>query len=154
MKTYLLAAIIILLGLASCSVTQPNDREYYPQQRVYSSSPYQVDTYYNTYDSRYSTQRVYDYNTGRYYDVPVYYSPVYTSPGYSRRNYRRENEKREYYDRDERKDNNRNDEYSNRHQNNQQSGNEQPREKRFPDGTRISENGTITLPNGEVRHGK
>src|SRR5215212_6834658 len=98
MKTLILAAFIITIGLASCSVTEPYDRGYYPQERVYSAPAY--DPYYNPYDSRYSTRRVYDYNTGRYYDVPVYSSPVYTTPAYPNRTYRRDNYRRDDYRRD------------------------------------------------------
>ena len=73
MKTIIIAVFILTAGLVSCSVTQPDDRDYYPQQRVYINPNYQLDPYYNSiYDRRYITQRVYDYTTGRYYDVPVY----------------------------------------------------------------------------------
>src|SRR5688572_27886235 len=92
MKTLILAAFIIT-GLASCSVTQPD--EYYPQQRVYSNS---YDPYYNpVYSNRYETRRVYDHNTGRYYDVPVYSAPVYSDRAYRRDYYRRDGYRRDYY---------------------------------------------------------
>ncbi len=142
MKTLILAAFIII-GLASCSVTQPNENVY-PQQRVYAIPQYNPYYYDNTYDTR----RVYDYNTGRYYDVPVYNAPVYSNRSYRRDIYRRDNERREY-----------NTEYNRQTQQqpryeqprNQESRNDQPGEKRLPDGTRISPDGTVTLPNGEVR---
>lgn len=137
MKTLILAAFIITIGLASCSVSQPNE-EYYPQQRVYTNPNYQYDPYYNPdYDSRYSTRRVYDYNTGRYYNVSVYSAPDYYSDNYRKEYYRRENNVRREYYRDAQPRN--------------EQRVEQPKEKRFPDGTRISPDGTITLPNGEVK---
>lgn len=140
MKTLILAACIIITGMASCTVSQPG--EYYPQQRVYSNS---YDPYHNpVYSNRYDTRRVYDYNTGRYYDVPVYGSPVYAERGYRRDNYRRDDYRREY-----RRDEGR--EHYRYPQGNNEQRVEQPREKRLPDGTRISPDGTITLPNGEVR---
>ena len=144
MKALLLAAFIITIGLASCSITQPGERTYYPQQRAYNSSIYRQDPYYNPdYDNRYTIRRVYDYNTGRYYDVPVYSSPVYSDQVYANRTYRRDNYRR---------DNNVRREYYNQAQSrNEQPRVEQPREKRLPDGTRVSPDGTITLPNGEVR---
>lgn len=131
MKTAILAAFIII-GLASCSLTQPNERGYYPQQRIYSTSPYyQVDPFYNP---------AYDYRYNRPYNDP-YYDPYYNNPGYyNRRNYRRE----------PRRENNVRREYRyNQPADKQQM--EQPGEKRLPDGTRISSDGTVTLPNGEVR---
>ena len=143
MKTLILAAFITL-GLASCSVTQPEEGVYYPQRRVYNNPNYE-------YDNRYSTQRVYDYNTGRYYDVVVYNSaPVYNTPVYQNRNYRRYNQ-RDY----DRRDNDRREyrDYNVR----RETPVEQPREqrveqtKRLPDGTTISPDGTVTLPNGQVR---
>lgn len=139
MKTLILAAFIISIGLASCSVTEPG--EYYPQQRVYSSSNY--DPYYNPgYDNRYSIRRVYDYNTGRYYDVAVYSDPVYINrTPYGNDNYRRDNYRRDYREQQPR--------YVQPQVT--QPRVEQPAEKRLPDGTRISPDGTVTLPNGEVR---
>jgi hypothetical protein len=156
MKTLILAAFIITIGLASCSVTEPNDR-YYPQERVYSSSNY--DPYYNPYDSRYSVRRVYDYNTGRYYDVPVYSNaPVYVTPSYPNRTYRRDNYRRDDYRRDGYRDNYRRSYQQPAYQQPayqqpqvQQPQVSQPKEKRYPDGTRVSPDGTVTLPNGEVR---
>lgn len=146
MKTLILGALIITLGLASCSVTQPED-VYYPQQRVYSNPNYQYDPYYNSnYDNGYSIRRVYDYNTGRYYDVKVYNAQVYNTPVYQNRNYRRDYDRRE--DRREYRENNVRREIPR----------EQPRNepridqtKRLPDGTTISPDGTVTLPNGQVR---
>jgi hypothetical protein len=146
MKALLLAAFIITIGLASCSVTQP-DEYYYPQQRVYANPNYQYDPYYNqVYDNRYTTRRVYDYNTGRYYDVAVYSSPYgapypqqnYRRDGYRRDNYRTGNTRREYYS--ERQQQPRTEQKA-----------EQPKDRRLPDGTTISPDGTVTLPNGQVR---
>lgn len=142
MKTLILAAFIITIGLASCSITEPNER-YYPQERVYSSSSY--DPYYNPYDSRNSVRRVYDYNTGRYYDVPVYSAPVYSTP-YPNRTYRRDDYRRDNY----RRDNYRRSSPTTQPVYQQPQVN-QPKEKRYPDGTRVSPDGTVTLPNGEVR---
>lgn len=145
MKALILAAFIITIGLASCSISEPNER-YYPQERVYSSSTY--DPYYNPYDSRYSVRRVYDRNTGRYYDVPVYSTPY---PNSTYRDYRRDNYRRDNY----RRDNYRNDNYRRTYPSTQpvyqQPQVSQPKEKRYPDGTRVSPDGTVTLPNGEVR---
>ncbi len=141
MKTFIFAAFIILISLASCTVTDPG--EYYPQQRSYNNwrQQQQYDPYYNQGYDRYITQRIYDYNTGRYYDVPVYNSPVYRDRYYSRDNYRN-NVRREYYR-----------EAQPRYvQPRVERQVEQPREKRLPDGTRVSPDGTITLPNGEVRN--
>ena len=138
MKALILAAFVIIIGLASCGVTQPNERVYYSQERVYSA-PY--DPYYNTvYDNRYSTRRVYDSNTGRYYDVAVYSAPYdpYYNPGYSNRTYRRDNNYRDYNT-------------TQQQPRYEQPSTNQPAEKRLPDGTRVSPDGTITLPNGEVR---
>lgn len=142
MKTLILA-VIIITGMASCTVSQPG--EYYPQQRVYSNS---YDPYNNpVYSNRYETRRVYDYNSGRYYDVPVYGTPVYRDRAYRRENnYRRDDYRREY-----RRENNERRESYRYPQRNTEQRVEQPREKRLPDGTRISPDGTITLPNGEVR---
>ena len=146
MKTLILAAFLITFGLASCTVTEPNDG-YYSQQRV-NNNGYAYEPYYSpVYDSRYTVQRVYDQRTGRYYDVavanPVYGAPVYQD-GY-RRQYRR--------------DSYRNDGYRQYRQQPQQPRYEQPQtqpsvqpqERRLPDGTRISSDGTVTLPNGQVR---
>lgn len=141
MKTLILAALISFIGLASCTVTQPEENNY-PQQRAYNSPAYQYDPFYSQIYDRYSIQRVYDYNTGRYYDIAVYNSPAYNNSYYQNRNYgrgdyyRRENNARREYIRDS------------------QPQNEQPniqKEKRLPDGTTISPDGTITLPNGEVK---
>ena len=154
MKTLILAAFIIIAGLASCTVTQPEEGVYYPQQRVYSNPQY--DPYNNQgYDNTYTTRRVYDSNTGRYYDVVVYPAPVYGSqaypgPVYSNRDYRRDDYRREYEKREaERR------EYNNN--NNQQRDNEKPQsheqaEKRLPDGTIIYPDGTVRLSNGEIKH--
>ena len=148
MKALILAAFVITIGLASCSVTEPG--EYYPRERVYSSSTY--DPYYTPYDSRYSVRRVYDYNTGRYYDVPVYSAPVYSTP-YPNSTYR--NYRRDDYRRDNRRDNYRNDNYRRTYPTTQpvyqQPQVSQPKEKRYPDGTRVSPDGTVTLPNGQVK---
>ncbi len=150
MKTLILAALIISLGLASCSITQPEEGVYSRQQRGYNNPNYQYDSNYQ-YDDRYTTQRVYDYNTGRYYDVVVYNTaPEYNSRVYQNRNYRRD------YNRDyDRRDNDRREyrDYNVR----RETPVEQPREqrveqtKRLPDGTTISPDGTVTLPNGQVR---
>ena len=153
MKKLLLASFIITIALASCSVTQP-DEYYYPQQRVYSNPNYQYDPYYNpVYDNQYTIRRVYDYNTGRYYDVRVpvsgsaYGSRVYTQPTYRRDVYRRDSYRRDNYRTDTRRDY-----YSERQQQPRTEQRvEQPREKRLPDGTRISPDGTVTLPNGQVK---
>lgn len=146
MKTLILAAFIITLGLASCSVTQPQDRVYYPPQRVYTNPNYQYDPNYYPYDSRY--QQVYDYNTGRYYYVPV--TPVYSAPVYQNRTYRGDNDRRDNDRRDDRRDyreNNVRREVPVVQPNNQQ----RVETKRLPDGTTISPDGTVTLPNGQVR---
>lgn len=145
MKALILAAFIITLGLASCTVTEPNDG-YSSRQRVYNNG-YGYDSYASGYDNRYSTRLVFDYNTGRYYEVPVYDAPVYQDQTYRRRdNYRRDNY---------RTDDNRRDYYRETQPRYQQPQNNQtnvqPQEKRLPDGSRISPNGTITLPNGQVR---
>ena len=143
MKALILAAFIITIGLASCSVTEPNERVYYPQDRGYNSV--YSDPYYTpVYDNRYSTRRVYDYNTGRYYDVPVYSnSPVYSTPN---RTYRRDSKRDNY-----RRDTYRRDNYQNTQPVTQQPRANQQTEKRLPDGTRISPDGTVTLPNGQVK---
>ena len=151
MKKLLLASFIITIALASCSVTQP-DEYYYPQQRVYTNPNYQYDPYYTpVYDNRYATRRVYDYNTGRYYDVPVYSSPydprVYPQQTYRRDSYRRDNYRRDNY----RTDNTSREYYSERQQPRTEQRVQQTKERRLPDGTVISPNGTVTLPNGEVR---
>lgn len=147
MKTLILAAFFIIFGLASCTVTEPNDG-YYSQQRVYNDG-YSNDSYYSpVYDSRYSIQRVYDYRTGRYYDVAVYNQPVYGVPVYQdgyRRQYRRDNYRNDGYRREYRQQ-------QPRYEQPQQSQpSAQPQERRLPDGTRISSDGTVTLPNGQVR---
>jgi|GEM_PF-2170878 len=142
MKTLILAAFIITIGLASCSVTQPQDGVYY------TNPNYQYDPNYYPYDSRY--QQVYDYNTGRYYYVPVtpvYTRPVYQNGNYGSDNYRRDNDRRENDRRDYRENNVRR-ENPVVQPNNQQRVNET---KRLPDGTTISPNGNVTLPNGQVR---
>ena len=153
MKTLILAAFVITIGLASCSVTEPNDRVYYPQERGYIST---YDPYYNpVYDNRYTTvRRVYDYNTGRYYDVPVYGAPVYSTPVYPNSTYRRDDIRRDTY----RRDNYRRDNYREQQQPRYvqpqvtQPRVEQPKEDiKLPNGTRISPDGTVTLPNGQVR---
>src|SRR5687767_3113426 len=126
MKALILAAFILIIGLASCSISEPNER-YYPQERVYSSSTY--DPYYSPYDNRYSVRRVYDYNTGRYYDVPVYGAPVYSTPN---RTYRRDDYRRDNY----RRDNYRNNNYRRTYPSTQpvyQQPQSQPKEKRYPD---------------------
>lgn len=157
MKTLILAAFIITLGLASCTVTEPNDG-YYSQQRVYNNG-YGYDPYNSpVYDSRYSVRRVYDYNTGRYYDVPVYSSPVYGVPvypndGYRRDSYRRDNYRRDNYRRDDyRRDNYRETQQPRYQQPRYSQPNVQPQERRLPDGSRVSPDGTITLPNGQVKN--
>ncbi|HUS00914.1 MAG TPA: hypothetical protein VMY77_04265 [Chitinophagaceae bacterium] len=154
MKKLLLASVIITIALASCSVTQP-DEYYSPQQRVYTNPNYQYDPSYNPgYDNRnYTVRRVYDYNTGRYYDVAVYNSPYGTSV-YPQQTYRRDSYRRDNYRRDNYRttDNTRREYYSERQQQpSTEQRVEQPREKRLPDGTRISPDGTVTLPNGQVR---
>jgi len=149
MKTLILAAFFITFGLASCTVTEPNDG-YYSQQRV-NNNGYANDPYYSPiYDSRYSVQRVYDQRTGRYYDVPVYGAPVYGYPVYQdgyRRQYRRDNYRTEGYRREYRQQ-----QQQPRYEQPQQSQPAvQPQERRLPDGTKISADGTVTLPNGQVR---
>ena len=146
MKALILAAFIITLGLASCTVTEPNDG-YSSRQRVYNNG---YDPYAYGYDNRYSTRRVFDYNTGRYYDVPVYGAPGYGVPVYPNQTYRRRDRRDNY-----RGDNYRRDSYRETQPRYQQPRNNQtnvqPQEKRLPDGSRVSPNGTITLPNGQVR---
>lgn len=131
MKTIIIAAFIIAIGLVGCSISQPAGRVYYPQQRGYSTSPvYQYDPYYNpVYNSRYySNRRNYNYNNGRYYN-----NKVYNSPSYPNRTSIKDNERREGY-REQPKQNN-----------------EVRRERRLPDGTKVSPSGTVTLPNGRRR---
>jgi hypothetical protein len=171
MKTIIFAALVIAISLVGCSVSQPGEREYYPQERVYNSPYYQSDPYYNPYSNSYSIQRIYDYNTGRYYDVkvynnsPVYDVPVYNVPAYPNSNYRRE---REYYQQNQNREQYRQyqqqqqqqpnrEQYRQQQQQNQSSQptqNNQQQEVRLPDGSRVSPDGTITLPNGQVRHSK
>jgi len=134
MKTLIFAAFLIVIVLAGCSVSQPVERDYYPSHPIYHTSPYAYydnDTYYNQgYDNRYN-QRLQNYNY--YYDRRYNNGPVYVVPAYPSRNYRREySERRDDY-RDQPKQNN------------------ESRERRLPDGTKISPDGTVTLPNGEVR---
>lgn len=87
MKTLILAAFLSTVVLAGCSITEPGERVYYPRERAYNA-PFN-DPYANSvYGNRYSTRRVYDYNTGRYYDVPVYSSPLYNTPVYKNPTYR------------------------------------------------------------------
>lgn len=146
MKTLILAAVLITFGLASCTVTEPNDG-YYSQQRV-NNSGYNDPYYAPVYDNRYTIQRVYDQRTGRYYDVRVYNSP-YGAPvyqdGYARQ-YRRDNYRTDGYRREYRQQ-----QQQPRYQQPQSAPAVQPQEKRLPDGTRISPDGTVTLPNGQVR---
>ena len=152
MKTLILAALVALT-IAGCTVTEPAER-YYPQDRVYTS-PY----YTPVYQGNYTIRRVYDYNTGRYYDVPVYNSPVYSSPVYSSPVYNSP-----VYSNGYRRDSYRNDsryrrEYYNQPQADQRNSQpqyrvEQPREKKMPDGTRITSDGTVIKPNGEVKRSR
>lgn len=155
MKTLILAAFLITFGLASCTVTEPNDG-YYSQQRVHNNG-YAYDPYYSPInDSRYTIQRVYDQRTGRYYDVPVYNSP-YGAPvyqdGYARQ-YRRDNYRRDNYRTDGYRREYRQQQQQPRYEQPQSQPSVQPQEKRLPDGTRISPDGTVTLPNGQVRNRK
>ncbi len=157
MKTLILAASIIAIGMVSCTTSQPAERVYYPSQPVYSNSPYAYnnDQYYNpAYDSRYY-RRVYDYNTGRYYNVPINSAPVYTQR-YDRREYQRNEEyreqakqnngRREEYQEQSRRNNERREEYKE-----QPKANTEVQHKRLLNGTVISSDGTVTLPNGQVR---
>lgn len=163
MKNIIIAAFLIAIGLVGCSVSQPGERDYYPPQPGYSTTYGTYDPYYNPgYDNSYSIQRVYDRNTGRYYDVKVYNTPmydgnVYNVPAYP--NYRRERE-REYYNQ-QREQQYREQQYRQQReqQYRQQQGtttqpqpapNYQQQDRRLPDGTRISPDGTVTRPNGEV----
>lgn len=132
MKTLIFAAFIIAIGMASCSVSQPGERDYYSPQRVYNT-PYEYNPYYNPqvynngyrYDSRYNN----GYNT----------TPVYVVPAYPNRNYRR-------YNNEQRR------EYNQQPDQNYEPKQAQPQgEKRLIDGTRISPDGTITRPNGQVK---
>ena len=150
MKTLILAAFIIITGLASCTVTEPAERVYYPDQGGYSTT---YEPYYNpVYSNTYNTRRMYDYRTGRYYYVPVYTTPVYSAPVYTAPVYPNNNYKRDYYRRDnDRRDNDRKD-YNRQHENQQQPQANQQTETRLPDGTRILQNGTVIQSNGQVKH--
>lgn len=141
MKTIIIIAFVFCIALVGCSVTQPEERGYYPPQQsgvYYSPSPY-----YNTYDP---------YSYDPYYR-PYAYGNTY--PVYQGRTYRRDYERPQQYPvrtyrNDRRNDGDRDDRREVRQQPTQNQNNVQQQERRLPDGSRVSPDGAITLPNGRV----
>ncbi len=131
MKKTLFAALIVGVILTSCTVTQPEER-YYPQQsRVYAPTPY--------------------YGYDPYNNSNVYSDPYYrTNDRYSRR-YDRRSYNRSYSSPYTQYPNTSNRRYSEQRQ--QQTTTpryEEQKEKRLPDGTRVTPDGRMILPNGKV----
>lgn len=133
MKTIIIIAFIFTIALVGCSVTQPGERGYYPPQQsgvYYAPAPYySYDPYYDPYYSPYGYGNTYPVYQGRTY------RREYQRPQYPVRNYR---------------DDSREDRREVRQQPVQNQNNVQPQERRLPDGSRVSPNGTITLPDGRV----
>lgn len=134
MKTIIIIAFIFTIALVGCSVTQPGERGYYPPQQsgvYYSPAPsYGYDPYYDPYYSPYGYGNTY----------PVYQERTYRRPQqYPTRTYRDRDDRREWRQQPTQTQNN-----------TQQNNVQQPQERRLPDGSRVSPNGTITLPDGRT----
>lgn len=137
MKTLIFAAFVIAVSVIGCTTSRPYESVYYPdQQPVYITSPY---AYYN--DPYYTP--IYNYRYGQPYNGRYYNAPVY----------QHRDDRREYYEHHDRYTGHQGQNNDQRQVHVQQpvQQNNEVRVRQLPDGSRVSSNGTVTMPNGQVR---